>query len=249
MERTGVGGGFRCPVTEDYPIVVVSPRGVLDAAGAATLRQAVAKALTARPDLVLLDVARLRPGPDLALSVLPMLARRASSAGAAFVLCGPSPALAAALQRVIVCRRLPVCASLQDALAERAAHPVPTRRHAFLPPLRSSAEAARAIVTEACAAWDVTVLSTAAEAVTGELVANAVLHAGTEIGFSVELGRYYLVVAVRDGSPVLPRLRTPDDDGPGYGLLLVDGLASAWRCAPTATGKIVWASLRRPRSG
>jgi hypothetical protein len=82
----------------------------------------------------------------------------------------------------------------------------------------------------------------------GELVTNALQHAHTEIGLSVQLGRYYLIVAVRDGSRVLPHLRIPEPDTGGRGLLIVDGLSASWGSAPTAAGKIVWATLRRPPS-
>jgi hypothetical protein len=65
----------------------------------------------------------------------------------------------------------------------------------------------------------------------------------------VELGRYYVIVAVRDGRPTLPRLRTPDPETGGHGLLIVEGLCASWGSAPTVTGKIVWGTLRRPGAG
>ncbi|WP_426502110.1 STAS domain-containing protein [Dactylosporangium sp. McL0621] len=241
--------GLRCPVVEDFPLAVLEPAGVLGRATAPVLRQALAKVLTARPDVVLLDVPRLRVEDDLVLTVFAALKRRCEAEGAMLVVCGPPPALAAALSRVAVCRLVATSPSVGAALADVARHPVPRRRHAFLLPLTSSVPRARAVVEEACLAWGIDELVGPVLMVTGELVTNAVRHAGTEIGLSVELGRYYVIVAVRDGRPTLPRLRTPDPETGGRGLLIVEGLCASWGSAPTVTGKIVWGTLRRPGAG
>jgi len=52
-------------------------------------------------------------------------------------------------------------------------------------------------------------------------------------------------VAVRDESP-LPLERSAEDEEPGRGLLIVEGLAAAWGCVHSAGGKVVWATLRLP---
>jgi anti-anti-sigma regulatory factor len=238
--------GLRCPVVEDFPLAVLEPRGMLNRATAPVLRQALRKALTARPDLVLIDASELRADGDLVLAVFAALQRRCEHEGTALVLCGATPALAAALWRVAVCRGIPTAPSIRAALAGAAAHPAPRRRHAFLLPLSTSVQQARSIVEEACLAWDVAAVADPLLMVTGELVSNAVQHAGTEIGLSVELGRYYVIVAVRDGSHDLPHMRLPDPDTGGHGLFIVEGFSASWGSAPTATGKIVWATVRRP---
>ncbi|WP_433041245.1 STAS domain-containing protein [Dactylosporangium sp. CS-033363] len=238
--------GFRCPVVEDFPLAVLKPHGLLNRATAPVLRQALRKALTARPDLVLVDVSGLRVDGDLVLAVFAALKRRCEHEGTVLVLCGATPSLAASLKRVAVCRGLPTAPSIRVALAGAAAHPAPRRRHAFLLPLSTSVQQARSIVEEACLAWDVAAVLDPLLMITGELVSNAVHHAGTEIGLSVELGRFYVIVAVRDGSHELPRMRLPDPDTGGHGLFIVEGFSTSWGSAPTATGKIVWATVRRP---
>jgi anti-sigma regulatory factor (Ser/Thr protein kinase) len=88
--------------------------------------------------------------------------------------------------------------------------------------------------------------------VAGELVTNAVVHAQTMIDFRVTLGRRYLIVAVRDGSDVLPVQPPPACDKPDgpRGLLLVNSLAHRWGTLPAYSGKVVWATLsRRDMSG
>jgi hypothetical protein len=62
---------------------------------------------------------------------------------------------------------------------------------------------------------------------------------------SVALRNRHLHVAVRDESP-LPLERSAGDEEPGRGLLIVEGLSSAWGCMRTAGGKVVWATLRLP---
>lgn len=86
-----------------------------------------------------------------------------------------------------------------------------------------------------------------AEIVLGELVANAVRHAGESgrIRVEVELtgsGRLYL--AVTDRSSKLPVLRQADhSDESGRGLRIVDALCERWGVEELRTGKRVWARL------
>ena len=82
---------------------------------------------------------------------------------------------------------------------------------------------------------------------TSELVTNVVTHTLT----SGELVAYYdrlrkrLRIEVRDNSPVMPHMQ----DGftvvrvGGFGLRLVDQVASNWGTTATATGKTVWFEL------
>lgn len=62
-----------------------------------------------------------------------------------------------------------------------------------------------------------------------ELVTNAVVHAGTPFAVSVQVGDERLRVAVEDGDDRPPRVADQDVTTPGgFGLLLVDELASGW---------------------
>lgn len=90
-----------------------------------------------------------------------------------------------------------------------------------------------------------------AELLVSELVTNAVLHArpdaaGTVAGtvLRLEYGGGWLRIEVHDTSPHAPRPRTPDWlDESGFGLMLVDSLATKWGVQQTAQGKAVWAEL------
>ena len=111
-----------------------------------------------------------------------------------------------------------------------------------LPPDPSSAMAARAFAREVLSAWHE---SDAAETVlllVSELVANAVLHAGTKVEVCMLRRGHKLRVEVSDESPVLPATRNFETDATtGRGLGLVDALADSWGAEPRAEhGKVVW---------
>lgn len=78
-----------------------------------------------------------------------------------------------------------------------------------------------------------------------ELVANAVIHAGTEVTVAVKvLPEGAMRIEVSDGRDWPPRLREvhPDSVG-GRGLLMVDALSRRWGVKPRDEGKTVWAEI------
>ena len=79
-----------------------------------------------------------------------------------------------------------------------------------------------------------------------ELVTNAVVHAATDIEVRVSRLGPRLRVAVRDESPIMPRMLDPAPDGlHGRGLHIVRRLSSSFGVSPVApTGKVVWATFR-----
>jgi anti-sigma regulatory factor (Ser/Thr protein kinase) len=95
-----------------------------------------------------------------------------------------------------------------------------------------------------------------------ELVTNAVIHARTPLIASVSCAAGAFEMAVFDGNPALPPVRSagPDtaieNDDPivqaggagvptgGRGLLLVAALAAEWGVSPGTDGKAVW--VRKP---
>jgi anti-sigma regulatory factor (Ser/Thr protein kinase) len=114
---------------------------------------------------------------------------------------------------------------------------------------------ARNLVGDACRAWRLPDLLHPGRLVMSELVTNAVEHARSTI--RVELSRRVsgLRIAVSDASPVLPHLidlapprRGLPLDERGRGLRTVQAVATAWGAMPTANGKVVWATLRPPRT-
>ncbi|MEU4426686.1 ATP-binding protein [Actinoplanes sp. NPDC024001] len=85
-------------------------------------------------------------------------------------------------------------------------------------------------------------------AVVSELVTNAVRHGGGSIALDLEAHGRDVVVSVSDGSPVLPRPRTPDETG-GLGLPLIASLTVSWDAQPYQGGKRVRAQLPPCPSG
>jgi two-component sensor histidine kinase len=73
-----------------------------------------------------------------------------------------------------------------------------------------------------------------------ELASNAVLHADGASSISIEHRDGSTRLSVIDASPQPPRLRTQGDETGGFGLRIVDELATSWGWTHTATGKEVW---------
>ncbi|MGH4008895.1 MAG: ATP-binding protein [Pseudonocardiaceae bacterium] len=83
-----------------------------------------------------------------------------------------------------------------------------------------------------------------------ELVANAVEHACTDVGLTLQRGPHGLRVAVRDASPVGfpgPVQRWTDSLGQvrGLGLELVEILTTAWSVDIQPDGNTVWAEISK----
>jgi anti-sigma regulatory factor (Ser/Thr protein kinase) len=82
---------------------------------------------------------------------------------------------------------------------------------------------------------------------TSEIVTNAVVHAGTEATLQVQGIPDGIRVEVTDGSPELPARRHGQPDGVGgWGVLLLERLATAWGAERGDGGKTVWFEVRRP---
>lgn len=163
----------------------------------------------------------------------------------------PASSLATRLRRVGAPRYLPMFDTMPQARAALAGGlPLPDLLQLRLPPEVTSGSAARNLISDACQAWDLMPLLHPARLVMSELVTNAVQHAGTEILVTVSRRGQALHVAVRDGSPDLPRLLEPLPVVPGeplnergQGLRLVHAGSTAWGAMPTSNGKVVWAVL------
>jgi anti-sigma regulatory factor (Ser/Thr protein kinase) len=76
-----------------------------------------------------------------------------------------------------------------------------------------------------------------------EVVTNAILHARTSVRLTVEVADEVARIAVRDGSPVQPRIHSfSATSATGRGLRLLDRLAKRWGvyADPATGGKVVW---------
>ena len=125
---------------------------------------------------------------------------------------------------------------------------VTARQELLLPSTSTTALAARSwLQLVGCAAHSAALLDDATLLVS-ELVTNAVRHGGPPIVLAVECDGIGLHVLVRDGSPVLPRVRGagPEAEG-GRGYLLLDVLSERWGVEQDvggSPGKQVWFRLR-----
>lgn len=115
-----------------------------------------------------------------------------------------------------------------------------------LPAASTSPRRAREFVASVLTDWGQDELLTEAQLLTSELVTNAVLHAGTDLTISVtaDRDRATLIVAVRDGSDSLPRVRHYSPLATtGRGLAIVGQSAVAFGAEPIDSGKEVWFEL------
>ena len=79
---------------------------------------------------------------------------------------------------------------------------------------------------------------------TSELVANAVVHAQSDLHVVVELWQHMIRIGVVDASPAPPVLQNPDTTSEGgRGLFIVDAIADTWGFDYVPSGKCVWAGF------
>jgi serine/threonine-protein kinase RsbW len=123
----------------------------------------------------------------------------------------------------------------------------PGVRQVTLPAAEPAAGLARQATRAAVAAWQLGELADAAVLLVSELVTNAIQHAAPRTSATLlrlEYDGSWLRIEVHDASPQVPEPRTPDWlDESGFGLMLVDALASKWGVQQTTQGKAVWAEL------
>jgi anti-anti-sigma regulatory factor len=234
----------RCETRQVGARVLVRISGDLSVETAPQVRMALLKSLVEQPDVVVVELAGLTVRDPSALSVFSAVVRQAAVwPGTPLLIAAPDPDQAAQLAGGRY-GRLVVFASAAQALTARPDTRMPMLSEALLP-VTGAAARGRALARDACHRWVVPHLTDVATLVTGELVTNAVDHAGTMIGLRLSMGHRYLMIAVRDGSTARPRLDPgpPGEISTGRGLRLVEELAHRWGCLLAPDGKIVWASL------
>ena len=113
-----------------------------------------------------------------------------------------------------------------------------------LPPVLASAATARHTAKRALADWGLGRFEETVLLLTTELVSNGVRHAMTTMTWSMSYDGSCLRVAVSDQNQNIPTL-TPryGTQAHGWGLRLVDLLASEWGTNVEAGGKTVWFEL------
>ncbi|MFD5563457.1 SpoIIE family protein phosphatase [Kitasatospora griseola] len=138
----------------------------------------------------------------------------------------------------------------QDDVAVIMAHagPVGDDRLATLPLSGDPAllRHARDFTRRTLTGWGLTSLVEPVVLLTGELLTNALMHAGSPLQLRVFRGTL-LTVEVSDADSREPRLRpsTPHDEG-GRGMQLINELAHRWGSRATRDGKVVWFEMELP---
>jgi anti-sigma regulatory factor (Ser/Thr protein kinase) len=111
---------------------------------------------------------------------------------------------------------------------------------------------ARAAIAAAASGLPAVVVADA-ELLTSELVSNAVRHAqldpSQEIVVRIVADGYVRVEVVDQGPPFEADLRRPGSGPRGWGLLLVDAVATSWGVEREGSGKRVWFEVGAHRSG
>ena len=239
-------GDVTCHVERDSAYGVVRISGVLRAASAVTIRNAVVKCLAGQPNAVILDLGSLRVDDPAAVAVFASVARNAARwPGAPVLLCAPDPETRRVIRSAAVCRHIPVFPTMEEAMAgvDRTA---PVELSATLLPAVGAARKARELVTEACARWELPHLAGPACTVVTELVNNVVVHAQSPMDVTLRLRDRHIMVSVRDESTDPPQARgpiSPTSPG-GRGLMMVAAVAETWGHTAVPNGKVVWAVLR-----
>jgi anti-anti-sigma regulatory factor len=231
---------IRCDVEPIGTRLLIRLSGELSAATVPRVRAALLKCLVEQPDAVVVDLAGTVLVEPAAAMVFLVAARQAARwPGTPMLFSVTDPGLTRQLGTGVI-----VHPTIDAALAAEPHRRRPVISEMLLP-VTGAAQRARELAAAACARWELPALTGRAGLVAGELVTNAVVHAQTMIDLRLRLGRRYLVIAVRDGSPEVPVLPGPSSISPlaPRGLLLVDTLARRWGSIPAPDGKTVWAAL------
>lgn len=240
--------GLRVEVRYTNQVAVVRPRGVLELATYATLRDTLLKCAAEQPEALLVQLENLALPSVHALTVFSSVAMRVSEwPGIPVLLISELESQRHMIQNSQIKRFVPVHASLKAGLDALDDPPARVRAVIELPPAPISTRRARYFVRMNCERWAVDEMATDAMAVVTSLVENTLTHTNSTAFLRLELRHGMLTIAVSDDDPSRAVLRERAEGGvPPSGLLLVAGIAKAWGCSPTMSGgKTVWAVLYR----
>ena len=231
--------------------VVVALTGQLNLFTAPQVQLVLRKELGEQPLAVICDLAGVDVVDPVCGNLFSSVANHPSSRwpGTMFLLCGAQPAVAETLGRLRVPQFVRLCRDVEEALDRAFARPPYLVEQLRLAPMPTAQSSARWFVRDVCDYWQPALpgedVADQAGLLAGELVANAVVHARTEIDLRVELRGDRLHISVHDGSPRLLHLVPAGRAGEGgHGLRLVEEVAKAWGVHHHSDGgKVVWCTL------
>jgi AraC-like DNA-binding protein len=220
--------------------IVATARGVVSRSTATHLVDDLVKLLVDGVP-VLLDVSGVQlewaPAPEVFVTAV-------TTAGgwphARLVLFGADAHTTDRLRSCWVHEAVPTAATVEEAIALADARPARLIRGVDLPAHPASVHRAREFLRGTAELWGIPEQAEIA-AVVEELVANAVVHAGTDLRLRLVLDRTGIRVSVRD--------RRPGTVVAGYGLRELARRSRSWGVLHYADGKGVWAHLPLRRIG
>jgi anti-anti-sigma factor len=236
--------------------IVLTLTGDLDIAAAPQVQRALLRCLARQPDAVICDLSRVAAIDPVCTGVFSAVAHRPRSRwpDSSLLLCCAQPAVAAVLLRQGMPRVLPICDTLDQAVAQAHSRPPFLRERLRLVPTLDAITTARWFVADVCQRWQLDELTETAQPLAGELVTDAVLAEPTDIELielRLELRAVGLLVAVQSGDPPPASADAednPDDNPrPGSGLDMIQRATPAWGVRRQTDGsRVVWCILRRP---
>ncbi|MFG1676499.1 ATP-binding protein [Micromonospora sp. NPDC049282] len=211
----------RCLVETDESSATVRLTGVLNRAGAESVRDALLARIWQRPGPVLVDLSGVRIQEPGVRDVLDEVRREVAD--------------------------WPATELLFDPAGSPAPRPAaaPELIEAELPPVAEAAREARSLIVDGCARWGLPELVEPACIAVTEMVNNVVAHALTPMTLRLAQRGDALHAAVRDHAVGRPAYAgpAPVDSVGGRGLLLIDTVARHWGSTPLPDGKVVWCVL------
>ena len=231
--------------------LVVAFAGSIDLFSASRVKRALLKELNHHPFALVCDLSGIHTLDPVCANVFATVANHPSSRwpDTNFLLSGARPPVAEILGRLQVPHSLHLYANVEEAVDAAVARPPYLRDELLLAPIPTAAAVARVFVRDVCQYWQLALpdetLLVRAVLLANELVANAVVHAHTDIRLRLELRGDRLHIGVRDGDPRLLHLVTPAPEAEGgRGLWMVEQLSQAWGVHPHRSGgKVVWCTL------
>jgi anti-sigma regulatory factor (Ser/Thr protein kinase) len=228
---------LRVRTRERLPITVVSLRGTLETGTLACAERELRECLAHMPAALVIEGSGLTVDPSAHRWLLGLAQSATRWPGTPVIVTGEHPDMPTD-------HALATCPSLDSALMVLKAQPFPERRQLMLPPDPTSCGLARALVSDACAEWGLRRPRRLAQLLISELVANGVMHAGTQLKVTVRKTGDDLELSVRDhGAARMPTDREMEDPH-GFGLQLLAALSDDWGWSAAGRGTVVWTRLR-----
>ena len=237
-----------CDVQRRSPIAVVALYGTLDQNSAVRAVVALRDCLADAPAAMLIDIGHLRIANEVSLRpVLGLFDEVRDWPRTHVGICAASPANVAMFGDSAPT----VYADVHAGMAAAHALPVTPRKTIALAPDADAPAVARDFVLSTCDDWGLRRVAKLATLIASELVTNAVIHARTPSIMTLQRDQRALHVSVQDNDPRPMYRPAPGATGAhngdhGRGLLILDAMADCWGTLPTATGKVVWATVELP---